>query len=129
MKRFGDLKNARRAVAVAGFLLAAASIVPACYTANAVWSVGFSAAAMFGLELTVGVSWAVTLDIGGAYAGSVSSVMNTFGNLGGATASALSAYLVKSYGWTAPFLVVAALCLAAAGLYLRIDADGSVVEG
>jgi hypothetical protein len=50
--------------------------VPACYTANAVWSVGFSAAAMFGLELTVGVSWAVTLDIGGAYAGSVSSVMN-----------------------------------------------------
>jgi sugar phosphate permease len=128
LKRFGDLKNARRAVAVAGFLLAAAGIVPACYTANPAWSVGFSAAAMFGLELTVGVSWAVTLDIGGSNAGSVSSVMNTFGNLGGATASALSAYLVDSYGWTAPFLVVAALCLVAAVLYLRIDAARRIVD-
>jgi len=128
VKRFGGLKNARRTVAVAGFLLASASIVPACFTANPLWSVGFSAAAMFGLELTVGVSWAITLDIGGAYAGSVSSVMNTFGNLGGATASALSAYLVKFYGWTAPFLVVAALCLVAAGLFLRIDAGKRIVE-
>ena len=128
VKRFGGLKNARRAVAVAGFLLASASIVHACYTANPVWSVGFSAAAVFGLELTVGVSWAITLDIGGACAGSVSSVMNTFGNLGGATASVLSAYLVKSYGWTAPFLVVAALCLVAAGLFLRIDASRRIVE-
>jgi sugar phosphate permease len=128
LKRFGNLRNARRTVAMAGFLFASASIVPACYTANPVWSVGFSAAAMFGLELTVGVSWAITLDIGGAFAGSVSGVMNTFGNLGGATASALSAYLVRSYGWTAPFLVVAALCLIAAALFLRIDASRSIVE-
>jgi len=128
VRRFGGLKNARRTVAVTGFLMASASIVPACFTANPLWSVGFSAAAMFGLELTVGVSWAITLDIGGAYAGSVSSVMNTFGNIGGATASALSAYLVKFYGWTAPFLVVAALCLVAAGLFLRIDAGKRIVE-
>jgi sugar phosphate permease len=128
VKRFGGLKNARRTVAVAGFLLASASIVPACFTAHPLWSVCFSAAAMFGLELTVGVSWAITLDIGGAYAGSVSSVMNTFGNLGGATASALSAYLVKFYGWTAPFLVVAALCVVAAGLFLKIDAGRRIVE-
>jgi len=128
VKRFGDLKNARRTVAVAGFLLASASIVPACYTANPLWSVGFSAAAMFGLELTVGVSWAVTLDIGGACAGSVSGVMNTFGNLGGAIASVLSAYLVKFYGWTAPFLVVAALSAVAAFLYLKIDASRRIVE-
>lgn len=128
VKRFGDLKNARRTVAMAGFLLAAASILPACYTANPMRSVCFSAAAMFGLELTVGVSWAITLDIGGACAGSVSSVMNTCGNLGGATASALSAYLVEMYGWTAPFLVVAALCLVAAALFLRIDAAKRMVE-
>ena len=96
--------------------------------ANPMRSVCFSAAAMFGLELTVGVSWAITLDIGGACAGSVSSVMNTCGNLGGATASALSAYLVEMYGWTAPFLVVAALCLVAAALFLRIDAAKRMVE-
>jgi len=128
VKRFGNLKKARRGVAIAGFLLAAASIVPACYTANPLWSVSFSAATMFGLELTVGVSWAITLDIGGASAGSVSSVMNTCGNLGGATASALSAYLVELWGWTAPFLVVAALSVVAAVLFMRIDAATRIVE-
>ena len=37
----------------------------------------FSCLAVFGLELTVGVTWALPLDIGGDYAGSVSAVMNT----------------------------------------------------
>ena len=32
-----------------------------------------------GSELTVPVSWALSLDIGGEYSGSVSGVMNTFG--------------------------------------------------
>jgi MFS transporter, ACS family, glucarate transporter len=127
VRRSGNLKLARRLVAVAGFLLAAACIVPACYAANAITSVCFSAGAMLGLELTVGVSWAITLDIGGEWAGSVSSVMNTCGNLGGAISSALSAYLVKLYGWTAPFLVVAALSLAAAILYLRINATSQSI--
>ena len=43
-----------------------------------------SACAVFGLELVVGNAWAVTLDIGGSFAGSCSAVMNTFGNIGGA---------------------------------------------
>jgi len=126
VKRSRDLKIARRGVALAGFLLAAAAILPACYIANPVASVCFSSLTMFGLELTCGVSWAITLDIGGECAGSVASVMNTFGNLGGATASILSAYLVKLYGWNMPFLVVGALCLVAALLYLRIDAGKSI---
>jgi MFS transporter, ACS family, glucarate transporter len=128
VKRSGSLARARRVVAVSGFLLAAACILPACYTAGAVASVCFSAAAMFSLELTVGVSWAITLDIGGESAGTVSSVMNTFGNLGGAISSALSAYLVKLYGWNAPFLVVAMLSVAAALLYLRINAGRRLVS-
>lgn len=127
VKHSRDLKAARRGVALAGFLLAGAAIFPACYIADPVAGVCFSALTMFGLELTVGVSWAITLDIGGECAGSVASVMNTFGNLGGATASVLSAYLVKLYGWNMPFLVVAALCLVAALLYLRIDASKSLV--
>ena len=121
-KRSGGLKTARRVVGITGFLIAALSIVPACLTSNPLMSVWYSCVAMFGLELTVGVSWAITLDIGGDYAGSVSAVMNTWGNLGGATASALSAYLVMLSGWNAPFLVMSALSVVAAVLYLRINA-------
>jgi sugar phosphate permease len=72
-KRFGNLKVARRAVALAGFLLAAVFILPATLTQNSTASVLYSCGAVFGLEVTVGVSWAIPLDIGGDYAGSIAS--------------------------------------------------------
>jgi len=126
-RRSGDIRTARRFTAVGGFLLAASCIVPACYTLSPFTSVWYSCLAVFGMELTVGVSWAIPLDIGGRHAGSVAAVMNTCGNLGGATASAASAYLIKLYGWNVPFLVVAGLSVVAAVLYLRVDAGRPLV--
>jgi sugar phosphate permease len=120
--RSGDLRFARKVVAVTGFLIAAGGIVPATLTQNAYTCVWLTCAAFFGLELTVGVSWAVPLDIGGDFAGSVSAVMNTFGNIGGAISPTALAYLVKAYGWNEPFLVAAGLCVLAAVLFARIDA-------
>ena len=125
-RRSGDLKTARRSVAVAGFLLAAGAILPATFTSSPTVSVWYTCLAVFGLETTVGVSWAIPLDIGGDYAGSVSSVMNTCGNIGGAISPALLAYLVRSYGWNVPFVVAAALCVAAAALFARIDATRKI---
>jgi len=122
-RRSGDLKTARRTVAVAGFLGATLCIVLACLTANSLLSVLYSCLGVFSMELTVRVSWAITLDIGGDFAGSVSSVMNTCGNLGGATAAVLSGYLVQLYSWDVVFLVVAALCGVAALLSLSINAS------
>ena len=123
LKRTGNLNMARRAVAVAGFAIAAAGIIPAALTSNPYACVAFSCVALFGLEVTVGVSWASPLDIGGDYAGSVSAVMNTCGNIGGAISPTLLAYLVKAYNWEIPFLVASALCIVAGLLYLRIDAE------
>jgi sugar phosphate permease len=122
-KRTGDLKMARRTVGAGGFLLSALCIVPACLTTNSLTSVWLSCLAMFGLESTVGVSWAITLDIGADSAGAVSALMNTCGNTGGAIASALSAYLVVLSGWKAPFLVMAGLSVVAMLLCLRINAS------
>jgi sugar phosphate permease len=117
----GNLTAARRGIAILGFLMAAAAILPAMYLHNAEASVWFSGLVMFGLELTVGVSWALTLDIGGEFAGSVSAVMNTCGNLGGTLAATATAYIVKAYGWPAAFLVVGGLSLIGAALYLVIN--------
>ncbi len=122
-KRTGNLKIARRVIGCGGFLLSMLCMIPACLTTNPYLCLWFSCGAIFGLELTVGVSWAITLDIGDNFAGSVSSVMNTCGNIGGATASALSAYLVKLSGWNAPFLLMAGLSFVGAVLYLRINAE------
>jgi MFS family permease len=122
LRRTGNVKRSRRLVSVAGFLIAAGGILPATLTADPKTCVIFSCVAFFGLETTVGVSWAIPLDVGGDYAGSVSSVMNMWGNIGGAIAPTALAYLVKGYGWNVPFLVASALCLIAAALHSKIDA-------
>jgi MFS transporter, ACS family, glucarate transporter len=125
-KRTGNLKLARRVVAVSGFLLAAGAILPATLTTSPIACVWYSCVAFFGLEVTVGVSWAVPLDIGADYAGSVSAVMNTCGNIGGAISPLLLTYLVGAYGWNMPFLVAAGLSLTAAALFWRIDASRKI---
>lgn len=127
--RTGNLKLARRGVGVAGFLIAAAGIIPATLTPDPLASVYFSCLGVFGIEVTVGVSWAIPLDIGGDYAGSVSAVMNTFGNIGGALSPTLLALLVKHYGWETPFLAASALCVIAAMLFARIDATRAIFVG
>ncbi len=125
-RRSGNLKTARRGVAMAGFLTAAGAMLPATFTASATASVWYTCVAVFGLETTVGVSWAIPLDIGGDYAGSVSAVMNTCGNIGGAISPALLAYLVRAYGWNVPFVVAAGMCVAAALLFSGIDATRKI---
>ncbi|MHA6769884.1 MFS transporter [Sphingobium ummariense] len=129
VKRGVGLKMGRRIVAVVGFLLAAAMIPLAAAIVDPVPSILCFCVALFGLELTVGVSWAVTLDIGGEYAGSVSAVMNTLGNSGAAIAAAVTGYIVSMSGWFAAFSVLSVLCLIAAVLFLRIDASRKLVEG
>jgi len=123
-KRTGNLTLARRVVAISGFLLAGAAIVPAQLTTNPIACVWYSCVAFFALEVTVGVSWAIPLDIGGDFAGSVSAIMNMWGNIGGAISPLVLAYLVKAYGWEAPFLVAAGLCMAAAALFLESTLPG-----
>jgi MFS transporter, ACS family, glucarate transporter len=125
-RRLGNLKAARSAVALAGFLLAAIFIVPATYTHSSTASVLYSCVAVFGLEVTVGVAWAIPLDIGGEFAGSVASVMNTFGNLGSAVSPVLLAYFVGLYGWNMPFLVCSVLCVVGAILCLGLDANSKI---
>jgi sugar phosphate permease len=123
----GNLKLARRTVAVVGFALAGVMLPLAALSHNSMFSVACFSAAVCGLELTVGVSWAVTLDIGGDCAGSVSAAMNTFGNTGGAIAAALTAFLVAHSGWPLAFFVPSGLSLLAAALFLRIDASRPVI--
>lgn len=127
-KRTSNLRLARRAVGTGGFLLAALGITLATLASDPLAGVWLTCLAVFGLEATVGVSWAIPLDIGGDWAGSVSAVMNTCGNIGGAISPALLPYLVRGHGWDAPFLLAAVLCGLAAVLFTRIDATRSIFD-
>ncbi|MGC1305107.1 MAG: MFS transporter [Caulobacteraceae bacterium] len=123
LKRTGNLKLARRIMAVVGFGLTAVAIPAAVQAQAPLVSVGFFGLAVFGLELTVGVSWAMALDVGAEFAGSVSAVMNTSGNIGAFLAAVVTSYVVKAAGWGAAFWVVAGLAVVAALLHLTIDAS------
>jgi sugar phosphate permease len=128
LKWTGNLTRSRRIVGIGGFLIAALGILPATLTADPRASVAFSCLAFGGLELTVGVSWAIPLDIGGDFAGSTASVMNMCGNIGGAISPALLAYMVRGYNWNVPFFVTSALCVVGALIYAKIDASKRIFE-
>jgi sugar phosphate permease len=54
--------------------------------------------------------------------------MNTLGNVGGAMSAAVVTYAATHYGWNTPFLITGVLCLIAAALYLKIDANRRIVQ-
>src|SRR5262249_39570225 len=122
----GNLRFARRSVAIVGFALGAACIIPATLTEDRYASVAFTPGALFFLGLTVGVTWAVALDVRPEYAGSGSGVMDMFAELGGWLASIAIVYMDKYLNWETPFLVASGLCLLGALIYLRIDPNERV---
>jgi MFS family permease len=122
-QRAGNLKLARRSVAITGFLMAAATIIAITLSADVKASIILICLAVFGLEMTVGASWAVPLDIAPDYAGTVAAVMNMAGNIGGAVGVVSLGYITVRYGWEFPFLLNAILCMIAALLFTQIDAS------
>jgi MFS family permease len=129
LKKSGNTKFARRLVAIVGMLGCVAFIVPAALTENAYTAVYCLTAAMFFLECTIGPSWAVPMDVGGKYSGTVSGMMNMAGNIGGALSPLVFGFLVQFSSWQAPFIIAAVLLVAGAVVWaFWLDPDGSVVE-
>jgi len=120
--RTGRIRFARSSVAIFGFLLAAVCVPLAVIEPDRYISAALFGAAVFGLELVVGNAWAVTLDIGGSFAGSCSAVMNTLGNIGGAIVATATGFIVNAYGWNAAFYAVSVVAIIGALLFTRIDA-------
>jgi sugar phosphate permease len=129
LKRTGSARLARRAVAMTGMLGCCAFIVPAALTENAYTAVYCLTAAMFFLECTIGPSWAVPMDVGGKYSGTVSGMMNMAGNIGGALSPLVFGFLVQYGNWQAPFIVAASLLVIGSLIWLFwLDPDKPVLE-
>lgn len=80
------------------------------------------------LYLSQSSFWSVTVDIAGTQAGPVSGFMNMANQIGGAVTSSLTPIIAAHFGWTASFLVAAALCVVAALAWLLVDPEKSLVE-
>jgi ACS family glucarate transporter-like MFS transporter len=121
--RLGRCFLAAFAMAVAGVFIAFGSEVQGARVASVVLAGGAGA-----LYLSQSSFWSVTADIAGRAAGSVSGFMNMGGQIGGAVTSSLTPWIAASYGWTASFLVAAALCLVGAVSWLVVNPLNSLTE-
>jgi MFS transporter, ACS family, glucarate transporter len=119
--QWNDLRRGRLVVSIGGFTIAGIALLPGVLAPSAVAAMVCLTIALAGLELTVSVSWAMCIDMGGDFSGSVSSVMNTWGNVGGAVSAVMVGYLATLLGWTSPFILASALCLFSALLVSRVD--------
>jgi sugar phosphate permease len=128
LKKTGSAKIGRRVVAIVGLLGCAVCIVPAALTANAYVAVYCLTGAMFFLEFTIGPSWAVPMDAGGKYSGTVSGMMNMAGNFGGALSPIVFGVLVQVGSWQAPFIVAAALLVIGSAVWaFWLDPDRKIL--
>jgi hypothetical protein len=130
LKTTGKAKLARRVVAAPGFLLASAFVIPAALTASRISSIVCLALSFFFLEWVIGPAWAVPMDVGGQFSGTVTGVMNMVGALGGASTAVVYGSLFNRGFWVAPFLVSAGVMVVGALIWtFLIDPEQSVVGG
>ena len=73
------------------------------------------------LYFAVGAYWASTSDLSKAHAGTLSGLMNTGANLGGALSPSLTPWMAAQWGWPIALAVAGAVALVGAVLWLKID--------
>jgi len=128
-KRTGNARLARRAIAAPGFILAALFVVPAAMTTSATFSVFCLAGSFLFLEFVIGPAWAVPMDVGGQFSGTVTAMMNMAGALAASMTAIVYGALFDRGFWVAPFVVSACVMLAGALIWIfLIDPERSVVE-
>ncbi|MBV8476628.1 MAG: MFS transporter [Acidobacteria bacterium] len=127
-KKTAKLRIARRAVGGPAMFLSAVCLIPAAMTHN-VWMAMLSlTASLFFLEMVVSPAWAVPMDVGGEYSGTVSGIMNMAGSLAASLSPIIFGILVQRGRWIAPFFVSAGVLLTGALIWIfLIDPDKSVV--
>ena len=110
-RRTGKLKFARRVVAAPGMLASGVCLIPAAMTHSAWAAITCLTASLFFLELVIGPAWAVPMDVGGEYSGTVTGVMNMAGSLAASVSPVVFGLFAQRGFWVAPFLVTAGVML------------------
>lgn len=121
------LKWGRRLVGVAAMGAAGIFMLVSLVLQNQTLSMLALALSFAASDFMLPNCWAVCLDIGKRYAGTVSGSMNMAGQMGSTIAAAAYGGLVGKYGWDVPLIGLAVLSLVSALLWLVIDPTRQLV--
>jgi ACS family glucarate transporter-like MFS transporter len=113
----------RCGVAIFGLMLAAVFLAVATQVESARMASIVLAGGAGAIYLAQSAFWAVTADIAGKSAGTVSGLMNMGGQVGGAVTASLTPWIAEHFGWTASFLVAASVCLAGSLAWLLVNPE------
>ncbi len=128
-RKTGKLKFARRIVAAPAMLASGAFLIPAGLTHHALTAILCLTGSLFFLELVISPAWAVPMDVGGEFSGTVSGVMNMAGSLAASVSPIIFGFLVQRGMWRTPFFISAGVLVTGALIWaFLIDPEKSVVE-
>jgi ACS family glucarate transporter-like MFS transporter len=119
-KRFGR-RVGRCGLGVVGMAGAAVFITLGTQAESAQLATIFLALGIGAQFLSQSSYWAVTADIAGRSAGSVSGLMNMGNQTAGAITAILTPWIAQRFGWTASFLVAAGFCAMGALAWLLVN--------
>jgi MFS transporter, ACS family, glucarate transporter len=119
--RIGRCYLAAAAIALAGVFLVMGAEVHSAQLASVVLAGGAGA-----LYLSQSSFWSVTSDLSSTSSGSVSGFMNMGAQIGGAVTASLTPVIALHFGWTAAFIVAAALCLLGAIAWMTVNPHRSL---
>jgi ACS family glucarate transporter-like MFS transporter len=116
----------RCGVAVAGLGLAAVFVALGTQVSDARFASIVLAGGAGALYISQSSFWSITAELGGSSAGSVSGLMNMGNQFAGTITASLTPYLANHFGWTASFMVAAALCLVGSLSWLAASPDAQI---
>ena len=120
--------NARRIIAITGFVGASTSIIIFTGVQDPVRAMFVLGMAGFFNDFVMRPAWASTMDIGGRYSGTVSGAMNTMGSIAGALSVTVVGYLLAwtSNNWTLTFYISSAIYMVGAFCWLFLHSAFSI---
>ena len=78
--------------------------------------------------MVIGPAWAVPMDVGGQFSGTVTGIMNMFGALAASMTALIYGYMFGKEMWVAPFVLSSGVMVLGALIWIfMIDPEKSVV--
>jgi MFS transporter, ACS family, glucarate transporter len=115
-------RRGRQAGVWLGMTLSAVLLTSGAHTSNNTAAILLMAGALGFNMFATSTWWAACIDLAPNYSGSLSAMMNTGGNLGGAISPVLTAIIATHFGWTRALDFAALISFAAAILWFGVNA-------
>jgi len=122
-------RQGRRSAVWLGMTASAVLLVTGAHTANNTLAILLLAGAMGFNLFSTSTWWATCIDLTRDFSGSLSALMNTWGNLGGWLSPILTAYIATHFGWPRALEFAGFITLMAAVLWIFVDAEQEIERG